>query len=166
MGVLTPSASTLNVSHTNQEQVSASTQTLNTSNVNRDRINHANAVLSRLLPYRRIEDCRPTINSCLVAGADVPMAKVLILVYPPIDPDSGLHHYLLYRTIHPDFVVTLEGLFLAYCYELRLDSSVNAILRQIVTNMALLPGQFIFPTVHRASTSASTTVTTVQLLGM
>lgn len=97
MHTLAPSASNLATSHTNQERAS----TLNTSSVNRDRVHHASTTLPRratsalvnrrargpaqpspVLPYRR--DARiATIMQCLVAGAEVPTANILALVYPP-----------------------------------------------------------------------------------
>ncbi|KAJ6551624.1 hypothetical protein B0H19DRAFT_1073286 [Mycena capillaripes] len=182
MHTLAPSASTLNASHTNQARVSAAT--LNTSNANRDRINHANVVLPRrattslvarrprgpaqpspVLPYRRVEQ-RPSINQCLVPGAEIPTANVLALVYPPLDPNGGQRHFLVYRTLHTDFVETMESYHLAYRYTLRLDSPVNDFLRRLVMDLAASPAGFIFPIARRASTSASTTITTVQLLGL
>ncbi|KAF7354457.1 hypothetical protein MVEN_01134800 [Mycena venus] len=103
---------------------------------------------------------------CLVAGADVPTANVLALVYPPHDPAARDTNYLVYNMLHLDFVETLEATNLVYRYTLHLDSLVNDFLGRVVNDMAASSAAFIFPHARRASTAASAAISTVQLLGL
>jgi hypothetical protein len=68
--------------------------------------------------------------------------------------------------LHADFIEKLGEYDLVYRYTLRLDSSVNELLRRVVGDMAASPSAFTFPVARRASSAASTAITTVQLLGL
>ncbi|KAJ7828178.1 hypothetical protein B0H13DRAFT_1917221 [Mycena leptocephala] len=174
MGTLAPSASTLNTSH-----------------VNRERVRHANTVLPRSatsgLPTRcsrgpaqpspvlarRHNTNTLNLSLCLVEGAKAPTVNVLVMIYPPLpserdlqDHESGYQHHLIYCMLHADFIEKLGEYDLVYRYTLRLDSSVNDLLRRVVSDMASSPSAFTFPVARRASTAASTAITTVQLLGL
>ncbi|KAJ7939618.1 hypothetical protein B0H13DRAFT_2300307 [Mycena leptocephala] len=157
MGTLAPSASTLNTSH-----------------VNRERVRHANAVLPHSatsgLPTRRSRgpaqpspvlarrrnNNTPNLSLCLVEGAEAPTVNALIIIYPPLDHESGYQHHLVYRMLHADFIEKLGEYDLVYRYTLRLDSSVNDLLRRVVSDMAASPSAFTFPVARRASSAAST----------
>lgn len=82
------------------------------------------------------------------------------------DPAARDANYLVYNTLHLDFVETLEAANLAYRYTLRLDSSVNDFLRRVVNDMGISPAAFVFPPARRASTAASAAISAVQLLGL
>ncbi|KAJ7664641.1 hypothetical protein DFH06DRAFT_1324181 [Mycena polygramma] len=161
-----------------------SAATLNTTHVNRERVRHANAVLPRSatssLVVRRprgpaqatpsLNRARPkvpSISDCLVEGADTPSINVMVLVYPPLEPDSSYQNYRLYRMLHPDFVEQLRERHLVYSYVLPLDSLVNNLLGRVVADMAASPAAYVFPVARRASTAASAAaITTLQLLGV
>jgi hypothetical protein len=68
--------------------------------------------------------------------------------------------------LHTDFIEKLEEYDLVYRYTLRLDSTVNDLLRRVIDDMAASPSSFTFPIARRASTAASTAITAVQLLGL
>ncbi|KAJ7732309.1 hypothetical protein B0H16DRAFT_1732872 [Mycena metata] len=181
MSTLAPSASTLNVSHGNQQRRRAPSSSLNTSNSNRTRVRHASDTLPRsgtstlvvrcarvpaqtppVLPYRR-RPSRGSVEDTLVAGAETPTLNALVLVYPPPE-EAG--NYRLFQTLHTDFTETLQQDNLVYRYQLPLDSLVNDALRRVVNDMADSPSRYIFPATRRSSAAASALITSVQLLGL
>ncbi|KAJ7769139.1 hypothetical protein DFH07DRAFT_938297 [Mycena maculata] len=180
MHTLAPSASTLAQSHFNRERLLPSTSNLQTSQANDDRLRHAalgsinpNRVARRTrgpaqsaptLPHKIRKTTRPSIDQCLVVDVETPTVKVLVLVYPPFDPEGDYQDHLVYRTLHTDFVAVLEQKHLVYRYQLTLASTVNDMLIGVVGDMAASAAHYEFALARR--TLSSNLITNLQVLGL
>ncbi|KAJ7088384.1 hypothetical protein B0H15DRAFT_885773 [Mycena belliarum] len=153
MSTLAPNASTLNTSHANQARREAAS---------RHRRPRGPAQPTPCLPAKR-KAHHASIEDCMVEDAETPTVRALVLVYPPLDEYSSYKNHIIYRTLHHDFVKTLEDNHLAFRYALALTTPVNMLLERVIADMSASPAAYTFPAVRRASRSLTTSL---QVLGL